>query len=137
MATNQVHPESGGDLKFCVVNAKSRGAYADNHLMSSPARRPAEISLRIRRNFAKRDWTSIGLRGMRVTRNASTRTKLLVPGRGLSYVHSEKSRSIGIRDPAPDPSLNLSAPPEKDWRGLFWIVLILLAIAAAAAQAMK
>lgn len=79
----------------------------------------------------------MGLRGMRVTGTARTRAKLQVPGSGLSYVHNEKSRSIGIREPAPDPSLNLSAPPEKDWRGLFWIVLILLAIAAAAAQAMK
>jgi hypothetical protein len=137
MARKQVHPESRDEPKFCVVSAESRGAYADNHPMSSPVRRPAEISLRIRRNFAKRDWTSIGLRGLRVTGKASTRTKLKSAGSGLSYVHSEKSRSIGIREPAPDHSLNLMAPPEKDWRGLFWIVLILLAIAAAVAQVMK
>jgi len=106
--------------------------------MSSSVRRPVKISLRIRRNFARRDWTCIGLRGANVAaRKAATRTKLEAPSSGLSYAHQEKSRSIGFREPAPDRSLVSSGRPKKDWRGWLWIGLIVSAIAAAAAQAMK
>ena len=106
--------------------------------MSSSVRRPVKLSFRVRRNFKRRDWTCIGLRGANVAaRKAATRTKLGNPSTDLSYAHKEKSRSIGLREPAPDPSLNSSARPKKDWRGLLWIALIVSAIAVAAAQAMK
>ena len=106
--------------------------------MNFPARRSIKMLTGIGRNFGRRDWTSIGLRGMRVTvGKAGTRTKLGSPGSGLSYAHRENSRSIGLREPASDPSPDSGAQPKKDWRGLFWIALIIFAIAAAATQAIK
>jgi hypothetical protein len=44
---------------------------------------------------------------------------------------------VGFEAPALKAPLGSSAPPRRDWRGLFWIALIVFAIAAAAAQAMK
>jgi hypothetical protein len=102
--------------------------------MSSPVRRSIKNPTGTRRNFARRDWTSIGLRGAHVTLGlARTRTKLEVQGSRLSYTHSEESRIVGLDAPASDPPLTSSAPPSKDWRELLWIGLIMSAIAAAAA----
>lgn len=98
--------------------------------MSFPVRRPAKISRRVTRNFVSRDWTSIGLRGMRVTR-PGTRTKA-GPTR-LSYRHTDESRIVGFDTPASNPPLATSAVSEKDWSELLWLGLILLAIAAVAA----
>jgi hypothetical protein len=106
--------------------------------MSSPVRRSIKNPTGTRRNFARRDWTSIGLRGARVTLSkARARTKLGSPGSGLSYTHREASRVVGFEAPATNPSLDSSAPPRRDWRGLLWIALIIFAIAAAAMQAVK
>jgi Protein of unknown function (DUF4236) len=106
--------------------------------MSFPIRRSIKNPTGTRRNFARCDWTSIGLRGARIVfGKARTRTKLGSPDSGLSYTHREESRSIGLREPAPDTTLNSGGSPRRDWRGLLWIALILFAIAAAAAQAMK
>jgi hypothetical protein len=102
--------------------------------MSFPVRRSIKNPTGTRRNFARRDWTSIGLRGARVTFGKGRgRTKLGSPGSGLSYTHSEESRNIGLREPAPDLPPNSSAPPNRNWRELLWIGLIMFAIAAAAA----
>jgi hypothetical protein len=49
----------------------------------------------------------------------------------------DESRVVGFNAPASNPSLDSSAPPRRDWRGLLWIAIIVLAIAAAAAQLMK
>jgi hypothetical protein len=95
--------------------------------MSFPVRRPVKLSFRVRRNFATRDWTTIGLRGMRVTLGkARTRAK------GLSYTQREESRIVGFQAPAAHPPVNSGAPSEKDWSELLWLGLIVLAIAAAA-----
>jgi hypothetical protein len=67
----------------------------------------------------------------------STRTTARLPGSGLSNTHMEESRIVGFDAPALKPRLESSAPPRGDWRGLLWIALIVLAIAAAAAQTMK
>jgi hypothetical protein len=104
--------------------------------MSLPVRRSIKNPTGIRRNFVSRDWTSIGLRGARVTLGkARTRTKLGSPDSELSYAHREDSRSIGLREPARHTTPNSGGSPRSDWRGLLWIALILFAIAAAAAQA--
>ena len=100
--------------------------------MSNPAR-PIKLSFRIRRNFVSRDWTSIGLRGARATfRKASTRTKPGSSGSALSYMHTDESRVVGFAAPAANPSLDANASPRRDWRGLLWTALIVIAIAAAA-----
>jgi hypothetical protein len=102
--------------------------------MSLPTR-PIKLSFRVRRNFARRDWTSIGLRGAHVNSSkVRTRTNREAPGSGLSHAHGERTRSIGLREPAPDPSLESSTLPDRDWRELLWLALIVLAIAAAASQ---
>jgi hypothetical protein len=107
-------------------------------LMSSSVRRSIKMLTGIGRNSGRRDWTSIGLRGMRVTvGKTATRTKVGLPSMDLSYAHREESRSIGVRAPARNPPLNSSAPPDKDWRGLLWIALTVCLIAAAAAQVIK
>jgi hypothetical protein len=122
---------------FCVVDTELPEAEADNHLMSLPAP-PIKLSFRIRRNFVSRDWTSIGLRGARVTfGKARACTKLGSPGSGLSYTHTDEARVVGFVAPASNPSLDSSASPRRDWRGLLWIALIVVAIAAAATQVMK
>jgi hypothetical protein len=102
--------------------------------MSFPVRRSIKNPTGTRRNFARRDWTSIGLRGASVSfGKARARTKLGSPGSSLSYTHREESRSIGLREPAPDSQVDSGASPCRDWRGLLWIALIIFAIAAAAA----
>jgi hypothetical protein len=99
----------------------------------SPPARPIKVSFRIRRNFVSRDWTSIGLRGARATSSyARVRTKLGYPGTGTSDAPIEELRVVGFAAPAPNPSLDSSAP-RKDWRGLLWTALIVIAIVAAAA----
>lgn len=104
--------------------------------MSFPVRRSIKNPTGTRRNFARRDWTCIGLRGARVTVDkARTRTKAGSPGTGVSYTHTEESRIVGFVAPATTPPLDSSAPPSGDWRGLLWIGLLLFAIAAAAAEA--
>jgi hypothetical protein len=67
----------------------------------------------------------------------TTRTTADLPGSGLSNRHMEESRIVGFDAPASKPPFDSSAPPRRDWRGLLWIALIVCAIAAAAAQAMK
>ena len=121
--------------EFCVVDTELAATDADNHLMSFPVRRSIKNPTgTTRRDFARRDWTSIGLRAARVSfGKARARTKLASPDRGLSYTHSEESRSIGLREPAPDLPLDSSAP-SRDWRELLWIGLIMFAIAVAAAS---
>lgn len=66
---------------------------------------------------------------------SGTRTGL--PGSGLSYMHLEESRVVGFVAPASNPSLDSDALPDRDWRGLLWIALIVSEIAAAVAQAMQ
>jgi hypothetical protein len=106
--------------------------------MSLPVRRSIKNPTGTRRNFARRDWTSIGLRAARVSfGKARTRPNLGSPGSDLTYAHREDSRSIGLREPAPDTARNSGGSPRRDSRGLLWIALIVLAIAAAAAQTMK
>jgi Protein of unknown function (DUF4236) len=106
--------------------------------MSSPVRRSIKNPTGTRRNFARRDWTSIGLRGARVTfGEARARKKPGSPGSGLSNTRMEESRIVGFEAPALKPPLDSSAPPRRDWRGLLWIALIIFAIAAAAMQAVK
>jgi hypothetical protein len=107
--------------------------------MSFPIRRSIKNPTGTRRNFARRDWTSIGLRGARVTfGKALTRAKLAVPGSGLSRARTEESRIVGFAAPAPSPPLTSTATFDKDWRELLWLGLIMFAIVAAAAtQAMK
>ena len=130
----QVHPESRDTPKFCAVDTELAATDADNHFMSLPVRRSIKNPTGTRRNFAKRDWTSIGLRGARVGLGlARAPTKPQSPGSALSYTHSEDSRSIGLREPVPAPPPNSSAPP-GDWRELLWIGLIMFAIAVAAAM---
>jgi hypothetical protein len=100
--------------------------------MSLPAR-PIKLSSRVRRNFVSRDWTSIGLRGARVTLGkARTRTKQGSAGSGLSNTHTEGSRIVGFDPPPASSPLTTSAPSEKDWSELLWLGLIVLAIVAAA-----
>jgi hypothetical protein len=106
--------------------------------MSFPVRRSIKNPTGTRRNFARRDWTSIGLRGARATfGKARARTKPGSPGSGLSYAHLEESRVVGFEAPASSPPINSIARPGPDWRGLLWIALIVVAIAAAAIQVMK
>jgi hypothetical protein len=108
------------------------GADADNHLMSSPVRRSIKNPTGTRRNFARRDWTSIGLRGAHVSRKARARTKLESPGSGLCHAHTEESRIVGFDAPASHPPLTTSAPSEQEWTELLWLGLIMFALAAAA-----
>jgi len=130
MATMQVHPESGDEPEFCAVNTELAATDADNHLMSFPVRRSIKNPTGTRRNFARRDWTSIGLRGARATiRKASTRKTSTLPGKALSH----ESRVVGFAAPAANPSLDSNASPRRDWRGLLWTALIVIAIAAAVA----
>jgi hypothetical protein len=127
----QVHPESSEAPEFCAVDTELAATNADNHLMSFPVRR----SVKNPTGFARRDWTSIGLRGARVSfGKARACTRPGSPGSGLSYTHSEESRSIGLREPAPDAPFNSSAPPSRDRRELLWIGLIMLGIAVEAAR---
>jgi len=134
----QVHPESSDEPEFCAVSAESREVDADNYLMSFSVRRSIKNPTGTRRNFARRDWTSIGLRGARVSfGKARACTKLGAPGSGLSHTHMDESRVVGFVAPASNPSLDSNASAARDWRGLLWIALIAFAIAAAAAQAMK
>ena len=125
----QVHPESTDTFEFCAVDTELAATDADNQHMSFPVRRSIT-----RRNFARRDWTSLGLRRARVSFDkARARTKPESPASTLSYTHSEESRSIGFREPAADPPPNSSAR-SRDWRELLWIGLIMFAIAVAAAM---
>jgi hypothetical protein len=106
--------------------------------MSLPVHRSIKNPTWTRRNFARRDWTSIGLRGAHVSRKTRARTKLESAGSGLCHTHMEELRTVGFNAPASHPPLTTSAPSEKDWRELFWLGLIMFSIAAAAAlQAMK
>jgi hypothetical protein len=100
--------------------------------MSLPTR-PIKLSFRIRRNLVSRDWTSIGLRGARVSfGKARARTKPGSPVSGLSYTHSEESRIVGFDAPTPNPPLPTGSPSEKDWSEWLWLGLIMLSIAATA-----
>jgi hypothetical protein len=106
--------------------------------MSFRVRRSIKMLTGTRRNFVRRDWTSIGLRRACVSfGKARTRTNLGSPGSDLSYAHREESRSIGLREPARHTTLNSGGSPRRDWRGLFWLGLLIIVIAAAATQAMK
>jgi hypothetical protein len=106
--------------------------------MTFPVRRSIKNPTGTRRNFARRDWTSIGLRGMRATLGkARTRAKLRFPGSDLGYAHSEESRIVGFAAPTSNVSVVSTASPRTDWRGLLWFGLLMIVIAAAATQAMK
>ena len=107
--------------------------------MSSAFRRSIKLLPGIRQNSGKRDIsTSIGVRAAQVTFGKSdTRTAVDLPGSALSYAHTENSRVVGLVAPATNRSLDSGALPGRDWRGLLWIALVVSAIAAAAAQAMK
>jgi hypothetical protein len=118
--------------KFCVVDAGNLGPDADNYRMALRFR-PSQLSFRVRRNFKSRDWTSIGLRAARTFRRASTRPKLGSSGSGPSHMHTDESRVVGFAAPASNPSVDSNASPRRDWRGLIWTALIVIAIAAAAA----
>jgi hypothetical protein len=108
MARNQVHPESGHSTSFCAVDTELPGSEVDNQVKGT--RRSIKLL-------------------------AGTRTGL--PGSGLSYMHLEESRVVGFVAPASNPSLDSDALPDRDWRGLLWIALIVSEIAAAVAQAMQ
>ena len=78
----------------------------------------------------------IGVRGAHFTfGKTGTRTTVGLPGSDLSFTHLDKQRRERLV--VLHPSLNSGALPARDWRGLLWIALIVSAIAAAAAQAMK
>jgi len=102
--------------------------------MRFPVRRSIKMLTGIGRNFGRRDWTSIGLRGMRANGEAGTRTKAGVPGGGVSCTHIKESRVVGFDAPASKPSFDSVSLPRRDWRGLLWIGLIVFAIAAAAVR---
>jgi Protein of unknown function (DUF4236) len=99
-------------------------------------RRSIKILPGIRLNFGKRGVsTSIGVRGAHVTfGKTGTRTTVGLPGSGMSYTHLDKPRHehavASPVDPAPDPG----APPGNAWRGLLWIVLIIIAVGAVLAH---
>jgi hypothetical protein len=96
-------------------------------------RRSIKILPGIRLNFGKRGIsTSIGVRGAHVTFGKTrTRTTVGLPGSGMSYTHVDKPRREQLV--APDSAPESSAPPGKAWCGWLWIVLAILAIAAASA----
>jgi hypothetical protein len=95
----------------------------------SPPARPSKLSFRIRRNFVSRDWTSIGLRGVRATfRRANNRKTATLPG----SVRSNESRIVGFDAQASNPPLTSGAPSAKDWSEWLWLGLIMLASAATA-----
>lgn len=96
--------------------------------MSFPVRRPAKISRRVTRNFSSRDWTSIGLRGKRVTRGGTRKVGATL----LSYTHTDESRIVGFHAPDSNLAVNTGAPSEKDWSDWLWLGLLMLAIAATA-----
>jgi hypothetical protein len=101
--------------------------------MSIQVRRPLKLSFRVRRNFATRDWTTIGLRGVRVSlRKAVTRTTTTLAGSNASYTQAEESRIVGFHAPASNPPRTASAPSDKDWSELLWLGLVVFSIAAAA-----
>jgi hypothetical protein len=80
--------------------------------------------------------TSIGARGAHIAvGKTGTRTTVGLPGSGSSFTHLDKQRRERLV--VLHPSLNSGALPARDWRGLLWIALIVFAIAATAAQAMK
>jgi hypothetical protein len=163
MATKQVHPESGNRTAFCAVDTEYPGSEADNQAMGFHVRRSIKLLPAIRLNFGKRgaircfaphlsrvfeaapsgarrrqasSSTSIGARGANVTfGKTGTRTTAGLPGSDLSFTHLDKQRRERLV--VLHPSLNSGAFPARDWRGLLWIALIVSAIAAAAAQAMK
>jgi hypothetical protein len=101
--------------------------------MSLQTRRPTKLSFRVRRNFATRDWTSIGQRGLRVTsRKTGTHMSVTVPGSNPSDTQEEDSRSIGFEAPTSNTPPNASAASEKDWSEWLWLSLIALSVASAA-----
>jgi hypothetical protein len=101
--------------------------------MRIPVRRPVKLSSRIRRNFARRDGTSIGLRGVRVPlRKPGTPRTATFAGSNPSDTRMDESRIVGFDAPESNPPLTCRTPSEKDWSEWLWLGLILLAIAAAA-----
>jgi hypothetical protein len=99
--------------------------------MSFPLGRPVKLSFRVRRNFATRDWTSIGLRRVRA-HPSKVATTAAIAGSNPSYTQGEESRIVGSDARALGSPLTGPAPSEKDWSELLWLGLIMLAIAAAA-----
>src|ERR1700690_3619092 len=100
----QVHPESSDEPEFCAVDTELATTDADNHPMSFSVRRSIKNPTGTRRNFARRDWTSIGLRGARVSfGKARARTKPKSPGSGRSSTHMDESRVVGSHAPPSKP----------------------------------
>jgi hypothetical protein len=101
--------------------------------MSSPVRRPLKLSFRVRRNFATRDWTTIGLRGVHVSpRKAGMRTTATLADSNASHTQGGESRIVGFHAPVSNPPPAAAAPSDKDWSELLWLGLVVFAIAAAA-----
>ena len=94
--------------------------------------RSVKILPGIRLNFGKRGVsTSIGVRGAHVTfGKTGTRTTVGLPGTGISYTHLDKPRHERAVPPATDPAPDPGVPPGNAWRGLLWIVLIIIAAGA-------
>jgi len=99
-------------------------------------RRSIKILPGIRLNFGKRGVsTSIGVRGAHVTFGKSgTRTTVRLPGSGISYTQLDKPRHEHAVPPAADHAPESSAPPGNAWRGLLWIVLMIIAVGAVLTQ---
>ncbi len=101
--------------------------------MSFEVRRPVKLSRRITRNFASRDWTSIGRRRTHATlRTAGIRASLSSLS-DPSYMHTDESRVVGFDTPATNARLVIRSSPEKDWSDWLWLGLVMFAIAAVAA----
>lgn len=140
MARNEVHPESSDRAAFCAVDTEYPGSDADNQGVDFHFRRSIKLLSGMRLNFRRRGIsTSVGVHGASLVTlgKTGTRTTVALPGSGLSYAHMEESRVVGFVAPASNPSLTSNVLPGRDWRGLLWIGLVVLAIAAAAAQTMK
>ena len=106
--------------------------------MSFRLRRSIKQLPGVRSSIGKRGVsTSVDVRGAHVFGKTGSRTQEGLPGSGLSYTHMEKSRIIGFVAPVSNPGLASRTLLSRDWRGLLWIGLTVIAIAAAAAQTMK
>jgi hypothetical protein len=101
--------------------------------MSIQNRRPLKLPFRVRRNFAIRDWTSIGMRRTRVSSlKGEPRTTAQLAGRNSNSSQGEESRIVGFDAPGSCPPPNADPPSDENWSEWLWLGLIMLAIAAAA-----
>jgi hypothetical protein len=89
------------------------------------------MSFRLRRSIKQLPGVHLPMRKRGVSPSIEVRGTNV-----FGYTHMEKSRIIGFIAPVSTPSLASRALLSRDWRGLLWIGLLVIAIAAAAAQTM-